>query len=137
MMEKRILIVDDDACVRFVVRRALQDGDNTSLVFTASNGMEAMDVLAEVPFDLVITDLRMPRLNGIQLTEAVRSAHRSTTVIWMTAYGCHSVRTEAKRLGVEHCLDKPAEVGEIRAVVAAALGLTPSIGPDPVAEADE
>jgi FixJ family two-component response regulator len=70
----------------------------------------------------------MPSTSGIQLTEAIRAGASSTVVIWMTAYGCDGVTANAKRLGVEVCVQKPLEVGEIRRLVLGALGRTDAGG---------
>ena len=71
---------------------------------------------------IVLTDLRMPGMGGIQLTEAIRALDSGAIVIWMTAYGCHKMRTEAARLSVHCCLDKPIKVGQIRQIVQEAFG---------------
>jgi DNA-binding NtrC family response regulator len=73
------------------------------------------------PFDLVITDLNMPDLDGAELTEAIRQTSPDTAVVWITAYGCHSMSSEATRLGIHRCYDKPLEVDEILQVARDAL----------------
>ena len=120
-MPRRILVVDDDESVRFVMRRVLRNLDGGCEVVTASSGGEALDRVGEGTFDLVITDLRMPGIDGIRLTEALRARDARPTIVWMTAYGCDDVRAAAGRLGVDLCLDKPLEVEEIRALVMSAL----------------
>jgi DNA-binding NtrC family response regulator len=77
---------------------------------------EALDKAKQIPFDLVLTDLRMPGMGGIALTEAIRALDSNAIVIWMTAYGCHKVSTDAARLSVYCCLDKP-KVDQIRQIV--------------------
>ena len=68
MSEHRILVVDDDERVLSVPRRALLAFQNGYEIVTASDGCEALDWVEEVPFDLVITDLKMPGVDGIALT---------------------------------------------------------------------
>ena len=118
---KRILVVDDDERVLFVFHDALVRLGSEYEIVTARNGRTAQEKVRETPFDLIITDLRMPDVDGIALTEAIRAHHAGATVIWMTAYGCHSVRAEAARLAVYRCLDKPLEISEIRDTVREAL----------------
>jgi len=120
-MAKRILVVDDDECVRFVIWRSLAGQDGGCDVVTAASGREALDRLSEGEFDLIITDLRMPEMDGIQLTEAVRALYTRPAIVWMTAYGCADAVAAAQRLGVGRCLEKPLEIEQIRASVAAAL----------------
>jgi DNA-binding NtrC family response regulator len=121
---KRILIVDDDERVLFVLHDTLVRVENGYEVVTSRSGREALDQFKERPFDLVVTDLRMPDMNGIELTEAIRALDPSAAVIWITAYGSHEVRDELARLAVCDCLDKPLEIAEIRQAVREALETT-------------
>jgi len=120
MLEHRILIVDDDEHVRFVLASALKRIDDFT-VSTAGNSLEALNMAREQTFDLLITDLRLPRMNGLALTSAFRKIDGDTPVVWLTAYGCHRMRHEAETLDVYQCLNKPVEIQEIRAVARAAL----------------
>jgi DNA-binding NtrC family response regulator len=121
-MPRRILIVDDDESVRFVVRRTLMSLRGDFSIATAEGGREALDQLAENAFDLLITDIRMPGMDGVQLTESIRALDTELVVVWMTGCGWEDVRTAAARLGVGICLRKPLEIGELRASLLAALG---------------
>ena len=123
-MSKRILVVDDDERVRFVFQKALARLDSGYDVEIARNGREALEKAREAPFDLIMTDLRMPELGGVELTKAIRSLCPNTVVVWMTSYGCHSLAAEARLLAVYRCLEKPLEVGEIRQVAQEALKST-------------
>jgi DNA-binding NtrC family response regulator len=113
--------VDDDERVLFVLRHALMKSSNGTEIVTARSGYEALDKAREMSFDLLITDLRMPEMSGIELTETFKSLHPDTVVIWITAFGCHRVADEAPRLGVSLCLDKPLELPQIRGAVREAL----------------
>jgi DNA-binding NtrC family response regulator len=119
---KRILVVDDDERVLLVFHDALMRLGCEFEIVTARNGREALEKAREAPFDLIITDLRMPDVDGIALTEAIREMDTGAVVIWMTAFGCYTFREEAVRLAVYCCLDKPVEIGEIREAVRQALG---------------
>ena len=118
---KRVLVVDDEDKILFVVRHALSRMGENYQVETACNGQQALEIARTTPFDLVVTDLRMPELDGIALTESLRELDPDPQVIWMTAYHCCAHETEMKRLGVCCCLDKPIEIDEIRRVVGEAL----------------
>ena len=121
---KHILVVDDDERVLFVLGRILTGLGNGCEIATARNGREALYKIRARYFDLVITDLRMPGLDGVELTEKIRALSSDTAVIWITAYGCHKVEAEAVRLSVYECLEKPLKVTEIRRVVQEALSST-------------
>lgn len=118
---KRILIVDDEEHVRFIVADALGRLGPAVEVVEAASGEEAMAMIRQAPFDLVITDLRMPGMEGPELTRAVAEVCPGATVIWMTAYGDAAVRAQAARLAVYRCLDKPLNVAEIRRIVSESL----------------
>ena len=119
---RRILLVDDDTRVLFVLGETLGTlGDRYEIV-SAENGQSALAILRETHFDLVITDLRMPDMNGVELTEAIRALSPTTGVIWMTAYDCRTLVDQAARLEVFRCLDKPLEIDDIRDTVREALG---------------
>ena len=124
--QKRILLVDDDEGVLFVLQHALTTLGSDYQIVTARHGQTALTRMQENAFDVVVTDLRMPDMDGVELTEAVRGLDPSTIVIWITAYDCYRRRGDAARLRVYRCLDKPLEIHEIRDTVSAALrqGLT-------------
>jgi DNA-binding NtrC family response regulator len=121
MSEHRILVVDDDERVLFVLRRTLLAFQNGYEIVTATDGHKALNKAKEVPFDLLITDLKMPGMDGITLTQAIRDLNSGTVVVWITAYGCAQVSDEATRLSVHECLEKPLRIDEIRRVVREAL----------------
>jgi DNA-binding NtrC family response regulator len=120
---KHILIVDDEESVLFVLSGALaRFNDEYELaVERASDGKEALTKALAGQFDLLITDIRLPGIDGLELTQQVRRERPATDVIWITAYGYRNLREDAERLGVYMCLDKPLEIGQIRQAVRAAL----------------
>jgi DNA-binding NtrC family response regulator len=118
---KRVLVVDDEDKVLFVMSQALARLGSACQVQTAENGRQALKIAQQAPFDLVVTDLCMPEMDGIALTQALRDQEHRSAVIWMTAYGCCRQANEMQRLGVLRCLDKPIEIGEIRRIVSEAL----------------
>jgi len=118
---KRILVVDDEASVLFVLQQVLDRVNNGYDVTTASDGWCALVEVQNHRYDLVITDLRMPRVGGLELTRELRQISPDTRVVWITAYWSPEVAQEADRLGVRNLLNKPLEVREIRKVVQNAL----------------
>ena len=112
-----VLIVDDDARVLFVLNRALRVLENGYCIETAQNGQEALEKAQAKFYDVVITDVVMPGMSGVELTEAIKDLHPDTKVIWITAHGCHRLQAEGEQLGVYRCLEKPIRIAEIRRVV--------------------
>lgn len=118
---RRILLVDDDEGVLFVLRASLLRLGSEHEVVTANHGQSALKALVAGSFDLLITDMRLPGVDGLALTERLRADGAVTEVIWITAYGCRQLRADAARLRVRHCLEKPVEIAEFRRTVLAAL----------------
>ena len=120
-MKKRVLVVDDDRVVLLVLRDALRRLDEDCEVITARDACEALDALRLHAFDVMVTDLTLPGITGVALTEAARRLSDGMPILWITAYGCHNVCREGAELGVVCCLDKPVEIRQIREAVRAAL----------------
>ena len=119
---RRILIVDDEEQVLFVWRLALEKLAGICTVETARNGHEALHKMEQDPFDLVITDLRMPGLSGQELTQELKALQPELPVVWITAYRSVDIDAEATQLRVTRCLDKPMTVAQIRQIVPQVLG---------------
>lgn len=124
----RVLLVDDDSQVLFVLRAALERMTAPCEIVTAQDGQAAYRLWRTSDFDLLITDIRLPGIDGIILTELVRAQAPTFPVIWMTAYGCRVVREDAARLHVFRCLEKPVEVAEFRQIVRQALDAPSLVG---------
>jgi CheY-like chemotaxis protein len=117
----RILIADDDPRVLLILRTILERVKNGYRIVAVRDGPEALKKVEAQPFDLVITDVRMPGVDGIELVKAIRSLEVNTAVIWITAYGCHNLQEECDRLDVYRCLDKPLRIGALRQAAIGAL----------------
>lgn len=117
----RILIVDDRELVLFVMERALEKLDRDCELVGVRSGQEALEAIEEQAFDLIITDLKMPDMDGVELTEQIRAKERDVVVVWITAYGCQGFAEEAERLDVFRCVEKPLEVKLIRRMAREAL----------------
>jgi len=119
---KRILIVDDDEImISFMQRTLLTDKDSEYEVQTAASGEEALRLLQSHPFDLVLADLKMPGIDGLQLIEAVRQIDPDTRTILMTAYGSDEIEQQANRLSVFRYITKPLHLEDLRQAVRDAL----------------
>ncbi len=118
---KRVLVVDDERHILFVLQDTLRRLGPGVEVGVAQGGAEALALVAQSPFDLIITDLVMPGMDGVELTAAVAEACPGTVVIWMTAHGSHRWQADAARLAVYRCLDKPLDIATIRQIISAAL----------------
>lgn len=115
----RILVVDDVADTLEVLRRNLEGAGFT--VSTATSVSDAVAILEQEPIHLVITDLKMPNVSGIDLVRHVRDNYRGTEVILITGYPTVRSAVEAVKLGAEEYLSKPFSERELLATVRRAL----------------
>ncbi|HCH65928.1 MAG TPA: DNA-binding response regulator, partial [Deltaproteobacteria bacterium] len=92
-MSKRILIVDDEPSIRTVLRAHLKRAGYHPLL--AQDGQAACDILSTDPVDLVVSDLKMPRMNGMELLSHCRSNHPGLPFILITAHGTVDSAVEA------------------------------------------
>jgi len=90
------------------------------------SGEEALDIMTECKFDLVVTDLRLPQLNGMDLLREIKRRFPQCKVLMISAFGTPKVRDEAMKEGVLQFFDKPFDIKELRESVRSALGTTNS-----------
>jgi len=117
----KILLVDDEEPVRGFLKRGLElDGHN---VTTATDGSDALDRLSETGggFDLVLTDIRMPIMDGIALALAAKRDFPSLPILLMTGYADQRERAKNLDVIVEDVLTKPFSLAEARAAVTRVL----------------
>jgi len=118
----RILVVEDNDTLRRGIARALADG--FGLVDEEADGAAALDRLADPsqsPYDVVVTDLRLPGAGGLDVLDAARRRDAGTAVILMTAYGTIDTAVEAMKRGALDFVQKPFELEQLEVRVARAL----------------
>jgi CheY-like chemotaxis protein len=102
-----ILIVDDDLPTLLLLRRMLLPLAPHAEIIPTNDGAAALAVLVERPVSLVITDYKMPGMNGVQLARAIKAASPATRVAIITVHDVYLIAREARALGVEYVLPKP------------------------------
>lgn len=119
MGREKLLIVDDEPNVRYVLERILtKEGYGIS---TASNGEEALKMLNSTIYDLVISDIQMPGMTGVELLKKTREISPDTVVILITAYASTETGSEAMRTGAYDFITKPFNNNEINVTIKNAL----------------
>jgi two-component system response regulator AtoC len=115
----RLAIIDDEAIARRTIRRGLEQ--DCYKIETFGDGESFLNRMQEVLFDLVICDLRLPAISGLEVLKEVKTRHPQTEVIVMTGYGSIDTAVEAIRAGAFHYLAKPLKIAELRSLAERAL----------------
>ena len=123
----RILVVEDSSSMRSFVRNALESAPRSSAgleVVEASSGFEALRLLPRGPYDLVITDINMPDINGLELISFIRKSesHKNTPVLVISTQSSERDRTRGLSLGANGYLIKPFSPEALQAEVQRFLG---------------
>jgi excisionase family DNA binding protein len=121
----RILVVDDEPAIRDILARLLALAEYE--VDAAADGATALDRLRLVPYDLLITDLRMPGTDGLSVIRDARRLRTDIPVIIITGHSSEAAAIEAVNLGVSGYLTKPFKAPRVLAAAAKALGEGPLV----------
>src|SRR5580765_5396763 len=119
MPDTRVLVVDDERSMRELLAIMLKQAGHE--VTVAEGGEQAIEVIKSEPFDLVITDLRMRKVDGIAVLRATKEHSPSTVVLVVTAFASTETAVEAMKLGAYDYVTKPFKLDEIRLTIAKAL----------------
>jgi signal transduction histidine kinase/DNA-binding response OmpR family regulator len=119
MLEDRVLIVDDEADVLDLCRRILVSKGYQ--VTTASNGLEAIDLAQRENFDLLLTDIKMPGMTGLEIAQALKKSDPNVICVTMTGYSTMDMVLEALKLGIDEFILKPFTPDELSVAVAKTL----------------
>ena len=105
MIKNKILIADDEADIALILRLQLEDAGFTTV--RARDGLEALEMLEREDCELALLDIRMPRIDGMQVLERVRTEHPELAVVMMTAHGSEEIAVEAMKRGALDYITKP------------------------------
>ncbi len=111
MLEKKVLVVDDDSLMKDFLQEALVRSDYS--VDLASTGEEALKKIKDKDYDIILSDIRMPNMSGMELLKATREYLPDAKVVMMTAYGTVENAVEAMKLGAFDYVMKPFSADEI------------------------
>jgi ATP-dependent Lon protease len=115
LQTSQVLVVDDEEIARTNLEYILRkEGHQVS---TAANGLEAMEKVKAQEFDVILTDLKMEKMDGIQLLESVKQIAPHTEIIMVTGYATVSTAVDALKKGAAHYLSKPIKLEELRTTV--------------------
>jgi DNA-binding response OmpR family regulator len=118
-MRKNILVAEDDRNIAKLIKEIIERKGNSAVI--ALDGDEAFKVFSSVKFDLIITDLKMPKIDGMNLIKMVRERDKDIPIIIITAYGSDKNRVLAENFGVTKILSKPCSIVEIAQAIETSL----------------
>jgi two-component system chemotaxis response regulator CheY len=116
-MYSDILVVDDSAAIRKILQRVLRQTEMPiGAIHEAGDGMEALAVLSKHPIDLILSDINMPKMDGLQLLAALKNSvsWRNIPVVMITTEGGEARVSEAVRLGAAGYVRKPFTADQIK-----------------------
>ena len=108
----KILVVDDEAPVRDMIKKGLSQMGGYD-VEVAQNGVEAVEKVEKDVFDLVLTDLKMPEMDGLELLKTIKGTRPEVMVILLTAFGSIETAVEAMKIGANDYITKPIDLNEL------------------------
>ncbi len=119
MAQARILVVDDEKLIRWSLRENLEKLNYD--VLTAATGEEALEIINEEFPDLILQDIKLPGLSGLEILERVKKLRQESLVVMMTAYGDINTSVKAMKLGAYDFVEKPFDFDKLKLTVAKAL----------------
>jgi two-component system response regulator PilR (NtrC family) len=119
LMKPRILVVDDEQSIReFLDIMLRKEGYEVTL---AEDGEQASDLLKKKSFDMIISDLQMPKMTGLELLKFAKDNYPNVTFLMITAFGTTETAVEAMKMGAYDYLTKPFKIDEVRILIQNAL----------------
>ncbi|MGB2698046.1 MAG: response regulator [Candidatus Zixiibacteriota bacterium] len=113
--KEKILIVDDEEIMRsFLLDVFMDEGYDLD---SAANGEEALEKISRNQYQLIITDIRMPGVDGTEVLKKAKELNPKTEVIIITGYASPQIKQECQKLGAAYYIAKPFQINQIRALV--------------------
>lgn len=112
---KKILVVDDEESVRIILKQMLEQGGYSAEV--ASDGAEALDKLKADNYHMIITDINMPGMDGVELLKKSKELFPKLPVIFVTGFGKDKIILQAMKLGLSNYIEKPFKMDDVLKIV--------------------
>ncbi len=111
-MPGTILVVDDNSLIRHALRSFIEQSGDWQVCGEAENGSVALEKVAQLHPDVVILDLQMPVMDGLEAARRINMLAPNTMMVMFTMHDCEQLRKEAQAAGIKHVLSKSESVGE-------------------------
>ena len=116
----KIMIVDDEINFATNIAKLLRANDEGLNVFAVYSAKEALKQLDNTCYDIIVTDVRMPEMSGIEFIEAIKKKWPETSIIVMTAYGAQDIMENAFNTGTLFYIEKPFRIEKLEALISMA-----------------
>ncbi|SET05316.1 two component, sigma54 specific, transcriptional regulator, Fis family [Natronincola peptidivorans] len=116
---KKILVVDDEKNMRWAIKRAL--AKENYKIYEGTNGLEAIEIFQQEEPDMILMDLKMPGMDGLEALAKIKELKEETPIIMITAHGTTESAVEAMKLGALDYISKPFDIEELKIVIDKAL----------------
>ena len=111
MSKRKVLVVDDELSIRTILKQILEK--NNFEADTAVDGVQALEKLKAGPFDIVISDINMPNMDGVALLKKIKEDYPNVPVIFITAFGRDKIIVEAMKIGLTNFIEKPFKMDAV------------------------
>lgn len=112
-MIKKILIVDDSPLVRNLIKKALSQSTDFTIVGEASNGIEAVELAQKTNPDLITLDVTMPVMDGLEAAKLILSKQNNVKILLLSAMGDDTLLSQASTIGIKNSLQKPFKTDQL------------------------
>lgn len=113
---KKVLFVDDEVLILYMHNEFFEDLSDFE-IFTARNGEEALEIIKEEDISVIVTDIQMPKMNGLQLCKEIRKFNQTASIIALTAFQKLFKYMRFREEGFDDCLKKPFDPEELKDVI--------------------
>ena len=115
-MKKRILIAEDEQALLSSMKLLIEKIDDKFEVYSANNGRQALKLINELDIDLLITDIKMPEMDGLELIREVETKYPSIKIMAMSGVGDQYLKA-AKSFGASYVFNKPFDRGKLASII--------------------
>lgn len=122
-----IVLFERNKGVCFVLEKSLDKYEDWIQVISVHSGEQALKIIEERPFDLLISEISKTNSDGLQISARARQLWPDLRIIWVTVAGCRAFSREKNQLNIVSCLEKPLDIKDFRRVTLGALGYSEGI----------
>ena len=117
----KILIIEDEAAIRRVLKKIISEENETYIIEEAEDGLEGLEMLKNNDFDLILCDIKMPKMDGVEVLEKAKKLHPEIPIVMISGHGDLDTAVNTMRLGAFDYISKPPDLNRLLNTVRNAL----------------